>query len=305
MTKKNSKDNPIKRITFDSNVASAIVTQIAIALGANPHTDRDEEGNVLGISAYIGNSIRLADHKTYLQTWVDNGTWNAPYRISIVIEDEETIGSTQVKEGYDFEVLEYVFKSDKMDREKVKSIAYDIQMTKQTGNFSNNSGGEKCPLKSTYNTLNKVKQNISMNCTNDAVAAHRYNHGADYVSESRITNENKRYKNMNRKNTIRLTESELKRVITESVKNILKEQQDGNVTDNPIINQLWNELMSINQGLIKDILQKYGWGKSKELGNGVFKQIVKVSEAINTFDAVLRNRTADSDYWAMSAHEQD
>ena len=112
-------------------------------------------------------------------------------------------------------------------------------------------------------------------------------------------------KNMNRKNTIRLTESELKRVITESVKNILKEQQDGNVTDNPIINQLWNELMSINQGLIKDILQKYGWGKSKELGNGVFKQIVKVSEAINTFDAVLRNRTADSDYWAMSAHEQD
>ena len=54
----------------------------------------------------------MADHKTYLQTWVDNGTWNAPYRISIVIEDEETIGSTQVKEGYDFEVLEYVFKSD-------------------------------------------------------------------------------------------------------------------------------------------------------------------------------------------------
>ena len=112
-------------------------------------------------------------------------------------------------------------------------------------------------------------------------------------------------KNMNRNNTIRLSESELKNIITESVKNILKEQQDGNVTDNPIINQLWNELMSINQGLIKEILQKYGWGKSKELGNGVFKQIVKVSEAINTFDAVLRNRTADSDYWAMSAHEQD
>ena len=55
----------------------------------------------------------------------------------------------------------------------------------------------------------------------------------------------------------------------------------------------------------KEVLQKYGWGKSKELGDGVFKQIVKVSEAINTFDAVLRNTTADSDYWAMNAHEQD
>lgn len=33
-------------------------------------------------------------------------------------------------------------------------------------------------------------------------------------------------KNMNRKNTIRLTESELKKVITESVKNILKEGYD-------------------------------------------------------------------------------
>ena len=35
-------------------------------------------------------------------------------------------------------------------------------------------------------------------------------------------------KNMNRKNTIRLTESELKRVITESVRNILKEYAEGN-----------------------------------------------------------------------------
>ena len=252
--KENSKDNPIKRITFDSNVASAIVTQIAIALGAKPHTDRDEEGNVLGTSAYIGNSIRLADHKTYLQTWVDNGTWNAPYRISIVIEDEETIGSTQVKEGYDFEVLEYVFKSDKMDREKVKSIAYDIQMTKQTGNFSNNSGGEKCPLKSTYNTLNKVKQNISMNCTNDAVAAHRYNHGADYVSESRITNENKRYKNMAKKNTIRLTESELKRVITESVKNILKESEGDLLWDASGVQNELVEVGRIAHYLVNDYL---------------------------------------------------
>ena len=50
-----------------SNVASAIVTQIAIALNVKLHTDKDEDGNILGVSAYIGNCIRLADHKTYLQ----------------------------------------------------------------------------------------------------------------------------------------------------------------------------------------------------------------------------------------------
>lgn len=114
MTKKTSKDNPIKRITLDSNIASAIVTQIAIALNVKLHTDKDEDGNILGVSAYIGNCIRLADHKTYLQTWVDNVIWDAPYRISIVIEDEESIGKTQVKEEYDFEVLEYVFNSQMM-----------------------------------------------------------------------------------------------------------------------------------------------------------------------------------------------
>ena len=124
------------------------------------------------------------------------------------------------------------------------------------------------------------------------------------IDKNNKTNKNES-KNMNKKNTIRLTESDLKRVISESVKKVLKEQLDGNATDNPMINQLWNELMSINRGLIKEVLQKYGWGKSKELGDGVFKQIVKVSEAINTFDAVLRNTTADSDYWSMNAHEQD
>lgn len=46
--------------------------------------------------------------------------WDAPYRISIVIEDEETIGKTQVKDGYDFEVLEYVFKSQMMTPQKAR-----------------------------------------------------------------------------------------------------------------------------------------------------------------------------------------
>ena len=68
---------------------------------------------------------------------------------------------------------------------------------------------------------------------------------------------------MNKKNTIRLTESDLKRVISESVKIVLIEQLDGNASDTPMINELWNELMSINRGLIKEVLQKIWMGKIK------------------------------------------
>ena len=46
------------------------------------------------------------------------------------------------------------------------------------------------------------------------------------IQDKIITNENKRYKNMNRKNTIRLTESKLKEIITECVKEILSVNEE-------------------------------------------------------------------------------
>lgn len=259
--------------------------------------------------------IRLSNHGTYLRTWVDrtnlensNERLQDPshcINISIVFIDDgkdltnDCEGQTNCDNcqitpcipqtfdgqndlGHPFQVQQYTYCSRTIRKRYLKGIVGAIIRALRTGKYTD--------------PLSKVTKRKAANKTLDS--------SYPITPHNNKTDKNES-KNMNRKNTIRLTESELKRVITESVKNILKEQQDGNVTDNPIINQLWNELMSINQGLIKDILQKYGWGKSKELGNGVFKQIVKVSEAINTFDAVLRNRTADSDYWAMSAHEQD
>lgn len=53
-------------------------------------------------------------------------------------------------------------------------------------------------------------------------------------------------KNMNRKTTIRLTESELKKVITESVKNILKEEYDDEYDfQEELIGQIRNDLFSV------------------------------------------------------------
>lgn len=62
-------------------------------------------------------------------------------------------------------------------------------------------------------------------------------------------------KNMNRKNTIRLTESELKNIITESVKNILKEgYEDPDFTNE--FKEIADALNQVRQGVIGKYLHK-------------------------------------------------
>lgn len=105
---------------------------------------------------------------------------------------------------------------------------------------------------------------------------------------------------------IKLTENKLKQIIEESVNKVLKEGQEGVVTENPMVNQLWNELMVLKNGIIKDIMRKYGWGKSSELGKDVIMSIMGVSNAIGMLNNVLQGTTADNaDYWDKVYHEQD
>ena len=105
---------------------------------------------------------------------------------------------------------------------------------------------------------------------------------------------------------IRLTENKLKQIVAESVKKVLREGQESVVTENPMVNQLYNELMVLKNGIIKDIMRKYGWGKSSELGKGVMKSIMEVNNAIGTLNNVLQGTTADNaDYWDKVYHEQD
>ena len=109
------------------------------------------------------------------------------------------------------------------------------------------------------------------------------------------------------KNKIRITENELKQIVNETVMKVLNENQYGIVTENPEINQLWNELMTLKNGLLKKVLLKYGWGKYDEIG-GKFavRQLRAISEAIGTFNAILQGTTADNEeYWSRIEHEQD
>lgn len=186
--------DPIKRMSYKgSGSAREVVRMIALALGLKIHEDE------YGISAYGGNAIRIADHCTYMQTWVDRGTWNAPIRLDVVIEEEPTQAVTQVKNGYDFTIVEFVYDITDVDTQNARTIAYDIRNVINGNQYANNARGKRRTLKSTHNS-----------------------------------NENKQYnKNTNMKQTIKLRESELKRMIVETIRSVVNEiKMDGKSTNN-------------------------------------------------------------------------
>ena len=126
-----------------------------------------------------------------MQTWVDNGTWNAPIRLDVVIEDEPTEAVTQVRIGYDFNITEFVSQSNDIDPQKARMIAYDIRNTMNGNPYANNVRGERRNLIATHG--NNPQE---LNCNT----------------------------NMNKK-LIRLTESDLHRIVKESVNRVLKEAE--------------------------------------------------------------------------------
>lgn len=158
MNRKNQRKNSnnIRRIDINVqyNVASEIVRQIAFALNFKIHEDEQ------GISAYGGNGIRISDHCTYLQTWIDNKTWNASTRLDIVIEQSPTQPKTQVQDGYDFTIVEFVYNAEDMTPEKARMIAYDIKNALSTGQYTNNVRGEKRIIRST-NESNTIREILS------------------------------------------------------------------------------------------------------------------------------------------------
>lgn len=97
---------------------------------------------------------------------------------------------------------------------------------------------------------------------------------------------------MSKKNIIRLTESELKKVITESVKNVLKEDLFPNGIDITPARTAWegisNALVNIQQYMD---LKKSEFNREHELEQGVLKDIGNedVEELVNYIHLTLNN----------------
>ena len=177
--------------------------------------------------------IRLSNHGTYLRTWVDrtnlensNERLQDPshcINISIVFIDDgkdltnDCEGQTNCDNcqitpcipqtfdgqndlGHPFQVQQYTYCSRTIRKRYLKGIVGAIIRALRTGKYTD--------------PLSKVTKRKAANKTLDS--------SYPITPQNNKTDKNES-KNMKGKNTIRLTESELKKVITESVKKVLNE----------------------------------------------------------------------------------
>lgn len=166
--------------------------------------------------------------------------------VSIVFEDE---GSTFTKQCLQLVnrrdnpivVGEYVYHSASLSKLEIKSIIKSLQEMDYSNTYKDAT--KKCLF---YPRLSvnpppsyKVPDKIAQHIGNDL-----FNKLRNYREWNGITNENKQYKNMNKKNTMRLTESDLKRIISESVKKVLKENIDRNQTQK-LVEDMSSQIMKL------------------------------------------------------------
>ena len=262
----------IMNISFKSDIYSKRIKMDAgeiISLILKGYKERNRNipsfvGNDSNTSFYISMKrgkdkcpvqIRLSNHGTYLRTWVDrtnlensNERLQDPshcINISIVFIDDgkdltnDCEGQTNCDNcqitpcipqtfdgqndlGHPFQVQQYTYCSRTIRKRYLKGIVGAIIRALRTGKYTD--------------PLSKVTKRKAANKTLDS--------SYPITPQNNKTDKNES-KNMNRKNTIRLTESELKRIITESVKNILKENSEEYDFQGDVIGQIRNDLFAV------------------------------------------------------------
>ena len=178
--------------------AIKIVESIGDVLGLEKIKDR------MGISYYAESEntvVRISDHSTYCQTWVDKGTYKKTNKYSVVIEVNPSkpnpIINIPVSE---FSIKEFKHKLKKLDNNSVMNITNAIKgAIGPGGQFSN-------PEQVIPKTI------IS-----------KYIPPKPSISKTNNMKNNKLKTNNMKKNVIKLNENTLRQIVTESVKKVLKE----------------------------------------------------------------------------------
>lgn len=248
--------------------------------------EKDSHYTILGSTL-----VRISNHCTHMKVWENYFEKNPQYEgmkiVSIVFEDE---GSTFTKQCLQLVnrrdnpivVGEYVYHSASLSKLEIKSIIKSLQEMDYSNTYKDAT--KKCLF---YPRLSvnppppyKVPDKIAQHIGNDL-----FNKLRNYREWNGIINENKQYKNMNKKNTIRLTESELKKVITESVKRVLKEDNFFNQVDSSRQTGNAKEVMEIYKFLtdVKNKIHFLHWSKNRI--NGDIQE--KLSDAANTIQKYL------------------
>ena len=167
------------------DAAIKLVESIGSTLGLERVNDAS------GVSYYAitqDTAVRISDHSTHLQTWVDKGTYTKKNKYSIVIEVNPSKPVLAVQPGIGtFVVTEFKHKLRGLSDDAVLVLANAIKGAVGTGGqFSN-------PL--------RVKPKM--------------------LASTQL-NESKTNKNM-KKNIVKINENTLRQIVAESVKKVLKE----------------------------------------------------------------------------------
>ena len=226
-----------------------VITHLMKVLNLTPNKDL-QSGSTQHISAYgsfpVGNGlclIRVADHNTFLYNWIDRNqnidlTTSANYAITFV--DEIPFHGNPNKENNvnainppDVIVRQYVYNLTALSDDEVTHVMDECIKLAQTGVFTDPL--EEDDVKHAIIYRHRTNQ-PTVDMTSKTRKSHRKKKSAQNkitTSQTTQTTENNKTdknesKNMNRKNTIRLTENKLKKVISESVRKVLNEIGDTN-----------------------------------------------------------------------------
>lgn len=171
-----------------------------------------EDGSILQAS------LRITNHQANANTYIDHNA-NYNYNLSIVVKRKPRRNTFIPNEKVILD--EFVYYGTKIQNvdSPLTQIVNGIINFLQNGKYIDTTG--VALTNQSVKAKDRVPQNISVDSEGNYISANNW--GIDYVSET----ENKEYKtNGKMKQTIRLNELDLHRMIKESVKEVLNEDYD-------------------------------------------------------------------------------
>lgn len=172
----------------------------------------------------LGNTlVRISNHCTWMKIW-DNYLQKNPQDakrniLSLVFEDGEDTYTeeclfTVTERKKPIRVTEYVFKSASLSKQDVKMIIGSLQQMMTTNKFNEPTGkGER------FDRISVNPDYMNIETTADRRAIPAGGHGMDYSIEESKTNKNMK------KNIVKINENTLRKMVAESVKEVLKETE--------------------------------------------------------------------------------
>ena len=199
------------------------LTDLRVALGI-PDSQGASKYGVVSIPKEDGSilqaSLRVTNHQANANTYIDHDA-NYKYNLSIVVRRKQRKNTFIPNENVILD--EYVYYGTKMQNVEnpLTQIVNGIIVFLQSGEYKDTTG---IAFKNqSVESKDRVPQNISVDNDGNYVSAN--DDGADYVSE----NNKYKYNRINMKKRIRLTESDLHRIVNKSVKRAINEGWWGNM----------------------------------------------------------------------------